>query len=293
MRYIKRTSIEEIKKNYDIIVGWGNSVVEFERFYNPSLYKLDYLINGQSLNTGEVICGCKVYPPTILNEIKESGKKICFIIFPNIEVECTKQIELFISDADTIVGRLIDCGSNYNYASDVEDIIIMDLLKKLDITDPYYMDIGVCHPIIRNNTYLMYERGNINGVLVEPNPVMVQLAKEYRSNNKILNLGVTSTHNSVLPYVSGKNPGLNHFKKFGEVIDNSAEEILNIPVLNINHLLEENSCEFLDVLDIDIEGMDFDVLDAIDYDRFKIKIICAGGSSIIFKRALNALVLSI
>lgn len=275
MRYTKKTHINEIRKAHEVILGWGNSVVQFERFYNPSLYKLDGFINGQCLNTGDVICGQRIETPSYVEQFR--GKSICFIIYPNIEMECAAQIHQIAPEADTIVGRLVTCDKPHRefYSSDEEDLIILRLLEELGIKDPYYIDLGVCHPVIANNTYLLYEKKIGHGLLIEPNPVMAKLAEEYRPLNKLLNIGITPKENGILPYCSGKRPGLNHFLREGESIERENWEIIDVPVLNINKVLAENKCENLDVLDIDIEGMDYDVLNTIDYDKFKIKVICA------------------
>lgn len=274
MRYTKKTSIEEIRATHDVVIGWGNSVVQFERYYNPALYKLDGMINGESLHIGKVICGCTINPPEYLEEFV--GKRICIIIYPNIENVCLEQIKKIAPEADTIVGRLVDCKFPHQefYSSDGEDMIFLQMLEKLQISNPYYMDLGVCHPVVANNTYLLYEKGLGHGILVEPNPVMVGLAKEYRPDNEILNVGVTSGKNGTLKYCSGKRPGRNRFLAEGDMPD-AGSEVLELPVLNINQILEENDCEDLDILDIDIEGMDYDVLNAIDFNRYRISIICA------------------
>ena len=272
MKYLKRTKVEELRKKYDLLIGWGNGAIEFERKYNPAMYKLDYMINGQGKNVGDIICGCKISGPDVLKDISE--KKVCVIIYPNIEQECLDQVHLLLPGADTIIGRLVDSGVQYNYSSDTEDLIFMHLLEILEISEPVYMDIGVCHPVVRNNTYMLYERGYTKGYLVEPNPVMVNLCKEYREENCILAMGACVGAESNLTYVKGPIPGLNHFLREGEIVSEKAE-CLQIPVKNINAIFEENGIDFLDILDIDTEGMDYELLEELDTDRFRVKVVCA------------------
>lgn len=272
MKYVKRTKAEELRNRYDLLIGWGNGIIEFERKYNPFMYKLDYMINGQGKNVGEVICGCEINGPEIVTSFAD--KKVCVIIYPNIEQECLDQISMLLPDADTIIGRLVDAEIPYNYSSDTEDLIFVRLLETLGISEPVYMDIGVCHPVVRNNTYLLYERGYTRGFLVEPNPVMVNLCREYRRENTILSMGACAGEASSLTYVKGTVPGLNHFLREGEV-PSDREECLQIPVKNINSIFEENKIYSLDLLDIDTEGMDYELLKELDTDKYKVKIICA------------------
>ena len=44
--------------------------------------------------------------------------------------------------------------------------------------------------------------------------------------------------------------------------------------MNINRILEENCTKAPDIIDIDTESMDFEILEAVDTDRFRVKLIC-------------------
>ena len=50
---------------------------------------------------------------------------------------------------------------------------------------------------------------------------------------------------------------------------------LTIPVKNINDLIADNFKLYPDILDIDTEGMDYDILSAINFKEFPVRIICA------------------
>ncbi|WP_026670923.1 FkbM family methyltransferase [Butyrivibrio sp. AE3006] len=279
MRYITSTKIEDIRDRYDLIIGWGNSNFHYERFYNPSMYKIDYIINGLNRDIGKVICGNQIFGTDKVSEIKDE-QRLLIIIYSNIEDVVMGQLEEYLKGKqyDTIVSRLICSGTHpkgFTYSSDGEDVIVLDLLNKMGISNPRYMDIGVCHPVASNNTFLFYDNG-FSGVLVEPNPSMAGLAKAYRSRDVIENVGVTAGADGKLQYVMRKvHPGINHILREGEKIDERLDKIIDIDTININKLLEKNKCEELDYLDIDIEGMDYDVINSVDFHKFKIKVICA------------------
>ena len=44
--------------------------------------------------------------------------------------------------------------------------------------------------------------------------------------------------------------------------------------MNINRILEENCTKAPDIIDIDTESMDFEILEALDTERFRVKLIC-------------------
>jgi hypothetical protein len=50
---------------------------------------------------------------------------------------------------------------------------------------------------------------------------------------------------------------------------------VQVPLVNINRIIEENFKELPDFLSIDIEGLDLPVLKTLDFQRFPIPVICA------------------
>jgi len=274
MQYTNKTCVNALRKNYDILIGWGTAPLEFEKRYNPTLYTLDYLVNGKNDNIGQVSCGHIISDMNTISQFAD--KKVCVIIFHNKEPEILQQIHNLLPNADTIIARLIVVDNITNsYSRDREDLIMFDLIKKICPGDFSYMDIGVCHPVIRNNTYLFYDNNYTNGLLVEPNPEMAELAKIYRPKNNMLVCGASAGEESSLTYYQGDVPGLNTFcKEVAEkrgILSNKTE----IPVKNINYIIETNFETYPDILDIDTEGMDYELLQALDTDKYKIKIICA------------------
>ncbi|MBR3770654.1 MAG: FkbM family methyltransferase [Clostridium sp.] len=274
MKYTKRTSIVELQKNYEVLVGWGTAVMEFEARYNPTMYHLDYLINGKGVGVGTQVCGNVISAPSVLEEVK--GKKVCVILYSNKETEIMEQIEQVLSEVDIIVGRLVAVDElECTYSRDREDKIMSDLIKKLKLDNFTYMDVGVCHPVVRNNTYLFYAEMNARGVLVEPNPIMAQLANDYRPLDKMLVYGATGGEDAVLSYYEGSSPGLNTFSKQVAEERGILNNVKEIPVRNINTIIAENFDTYPDILDIDTEGMDLELLKALDTNKYKVKIICA------------------
>ena len=75
-----------------------------------------------------------------------------------------------------------------------EDQLVRYLFNTLKIPKPSYLDIGVNHPIIGNNTYYFYLRGS-RGVCVEPDPGFYSLIKKHRRRDVILQTGIGSEKN--------------------------------------------------------------------------------------------------
>lgn len=285
MRLLEKINISILRKRYDFIIGWGAAENEFARCCNIPMYQMDYMIDGGMVGGGEigsVICGYEIQEKGILKSISEScNNKILFVIFPNLEEEIEIQIREYLTEFDTIVARLVDFEKPIlprSYSDAYEDLVILDLLKKLDITNPSYIDLGVCHPVIRNNTYMFYEAGYTNGILIEPNVDMCRLISDYRPKNKLLQMGVTGDirEGNMRYYMSYNKSyrGHNTFMKDVAERQGFSDNFKDIPVYNINRIISENCEKTPDFLDIDVEGMDYEILKGLDLNKFRFKIIC-------------------
>lgn len=279
MRYLYNKKYTELRVKYHTIIGWGAGV-EFQRYYDHSVLAFDHMIDGAGRNIGEVVNGITIEGIEVLAQYKED-KSVLVVIYPNIENEIQLQISKFLPKADTIVARLLDIeGRESTYASNREDIIILDYMLTLH-ADFSYMDVGVCHPVVRNNTYLFYEKGFTNGVLVEPNEEMCRMAAEYRPQNKIVNMGAAPvpTTEELTYYYDPVHPGLNTFRKDVAVCRGMDRNFKKVPMKDLNTIISENFEICPDVLDLDTEGMDYDLLSHLDFMKYPIDMICVENSA--------------
>jgi FkbM family methyltransferase len=167
------------------------------------------------------------------------------------------------------------------FAQQGEDVIIKSIFKyHLKITKPSFIDIGAYHPAYSNNTFLMYLDGS-RGVLVEPNPVYTELLKAGRPEDTVLNIGIGITdekeadfyvydHNSQLNTFS-KERADEHIRKYGPGI---LKEVIKIPLVNINSVLEQYFEGAPDIFSIDVEGLDLAILETLDFSRFRPALFC-------------------
>ena len=277
MKITYKLDCNKLKNDYDLVVGWGVARNEYERKYNPLMYQLDYMIDGMGRCVGDIICGNKIWDKDILKELVD--QKILFVVFPNIEnsvIEYANQIG--IKRFDTIVSRLIDFKANCvrTFSENYEDVIFLEVMKRLGIDSPYYVDIGVCHPVLRNNTYLMYEKNMCDGLLVEPNLEMCELIEEYRPHNTLVRGGVCGGVTQTLKYYMNSEKswvGHNTFSYEEAVSLNIQNNYIEMKAYNINEFFEIYAEKCPDILDIDVEGMDEEVIRALDTERFRAKII--------------------
>ena len=274
MRYLQKEDYKKLRNRYSTIIGWGAGV-EFQTYHDQAALAFDYMIDGAGRNAGNMINGIVVQDDGAVSELKDNDS-VLVVIYPNIENEIIQQVSALLPKADTIVARLLDIeGRKSTYSASQEDLIIFDYIQNR-YEDFTYMDIGVCHPIVRNNTYLFYEKGFTNGVLVEPNTEMCNLAREYRTLNKIVNLGAAPefTREKLTYYYDPMHPGLNTFLEEVAVRRGMEKNCKLIPMKEINTIIAENFETYPNVLDVDTEGLDLELLTRLDYKKYPIDVIC-------------------
>lgn len=157
-----------------------------------------------------------------------------------------------------------------------EDTIIQALIGGR--RQGFYVDIGGSHPFRINNTYALYRAG-WSGVVVDPIPHFRWLYRIWRSRDTFLNVGIgRSTGN--LTYYEMMPSVLSTFDKptVDKMIEEDRAKILRtyaVDVLSVNDMLAAHtSGKQIDLLSIDVEGLDYEILSALDFDRFLPAILC-------------------
>jgi len=170
-----------------------------------------------------------------------------------------------------------------SFAQQGEDLILYNLLwHAMGIEKPSYIDIGAGDPVLSNNTYALYLTGS-RGVLVEPNPTLVEAIRKVRPDDVVVAGGVSGKQSGEADYYVIKDQWpLNTFspatvevirKRFKGV--DPVEKVVRMPIIEINRMLAEHFTTGPDILSIDVEGMDLEVLTAMDFKAHRPAAICA------------------
>lgn len=169
-------------------------------------------------------------------------------------------------------------GRQVAYAQQGEDMIIMQALGMLGIQKPRYLDIGAFHPTIGSNTYLAYVSGG-RGVLVEPNPPMAKMLAEVRTRDVVVAAGVgTGEVTEADYYLMRDRPQLNTFSK--AQVDRyvaeggSIDKTIKVELLAVNTLLSEHFARGIDLLSVDVEGLDLEILKSMRVGGPRPAVIC-------------------
>jgi FkbM family methyltransferase len=139
-----------------------------------------------------------------------------------------------------------------------------------------YIDIGANDPYNGSNTAYLYAHG-CRGICIEPNPDLIASLKQERPEDIVLNVGV-APQSGKLPYYMFQS---NVFNTFSEAISKVAEkrcrlkEIREVSVTTLDEIIRQHSQGiYPDFLQVDIEGLDYDVLKSCDFTHSSPTVIC-------------------
>jgi hypothetical protein len=154
------------------------------------------------------------------------------------------------------------------YSQFGEDLVIDNFFK--NITGKY-VDIGCYHPIKYNNTCLLYNRG-WKGANIDLNPTGIDLFRIVRKNDLNIVACIAEDEGEEVEVYFDSN-----FSALNSVLRNNVDKfnIKNFKVYKTKTKKLSNLINFnFDFLNIDCEGMDYNILKSIDLKKYTPKLIC-------------------
>lgn len=166
--------------------------------------------------------------------------------------------------------------STLSYSQEGEDLILRRIFEGKK--DGFYVDVGAHHPKRFSNTYLFYEMG-WRGINIDATPGSMKEFDRLRPKDVNLEKAI-SDKKQFADYFIFNEPALNTFsieeakKKNGsggyEII-----EKLRIETFRLSEILEDylKPGQKIDFLNIDVEGLDFQVLKSLNWSNQKPHVI--------------------
>ena len=173
--------------------------------------------------------------------------------------------------------RKIGVYAKYSYAQCGEDLIIRHIFDSIGIATPSYLDLGAHHPFYLNNTALFYQTGS-RGVNVEPDPELYDRFKGQRQHDVNLGIGVGPQERTLEFFVMSSRT-LNTFsekeaQRYVRECGIKIDKVLSVPVLRFDQIVDQYCDGIPDFISLDVEGLDFEVLSSIDFNRYLPHVIC-------------------
>ena len=153
-----------------------------------------------------------------------------------------------------------------SYSQSGEDLILLKYLNYKKINKGKYLDIGAFHPRWVSNTYLLHKKG-FTGYCVDLDEDRLKWFRFARGKKvKTINGAVSNSYSKYIkvykfkrksPFSLIDTTSLDHAKYFKSKSDTDYEEV-NINNFHINDIFTKVGK--INVLNIDIEGKDFEVI---------------------------------
>ena len=143
----------------------------------------------------------------------------------------------------------------------------------------FFVEFGATDGVLLSNTYYLEKCLDWDGILAEPLPDWNRRLVLNRSANIDKRCVWRESGETLEFLVAKRHPELSSLKGFGTA-DSYAEarlaesETIAVETVSLNDLLIENDApDTIDYMSIDTEGSELDILDAFDFDRFKVRVM--------------------
>ena len=178
-----------------------------------------------------------------------------------------------------------------SYSQDGEDMILKALYENRKYYKGFFVDVGAHHPVRYSNTYHFYKKG-WSGINIEPTPTIMSSFKLFRRRDINLNLGVSGKKDTLTFYCFNE-PALNTFSegvaKKVDAAENKYKIIkeLQVDVLPLGEILDRHvpHGKKIDFFSIDVEGLDFEVLQSNNWAKYKPQYLLVEDNSALDKIA--------
>ena len=158
-----------------------------------------------------------------------------------------------------------------------EDLIIDYIFNLRGISKPSYIDIGAGHPWHINNTAFFYLKGS-RGINIDPNGDHIRLFNMVRRKDINLNMGIAVESGDKDFYVLDDFTLSTFSKKDADHSVQNGHQIKKITKVAVENIakviLKYADGRFPDFLNIDVEGLELEILSGIDFKDNYPKIIC-------------------
>jgi len=162
------------------------------------------------------------------------------------------------------------------YAQEGEDLILKEYFD--NVQNGFFVDVGAYNPVLFSNTYLFYLKG-WRGINIDARPGSMEQFNVVRPRDINVETAV-GLQEKTLTYYMFDEPALNGFSKEVSEDRNSNTPFkivntINLPTKRLETILNEHLLDGQEIsfMSIDVEGLDLEVLNSNNWDKYKPKMI--------------------
>ena len=160
---------------------------------------------------------------------------------------------------------------SYSYGS--VDLLLEHIFKNQ--SQGFYIDVGCQHPVMNNNTYLLYKKG-WNGINIDLDKKNIDLFNFYRKRDLNINFAISSREGERELFFYHDKSAINTLEKSVANYQRAqVKEIKKVKTKTLNSIIENSKFNDLtiDFLSIDVEGHELDVIKGFDLKKYKPKVV--------------------
>lgn len=164
-----------------------------------------------------------------------------------------------------------------SYSANHEDVLLNRVFGMQ--ADGFYVDVGAAHPLFENDTRALYDRG-WRGINIEPTAAFFRELTAQRPRDLNLNIAI-SDEPGELSFHEIVGTGLSTADAvYADEAAAKGFEVLRytVPARTLRSVLEEANVSEIDVLKVDVEGLELRVMQSNDWAKFRPRIILAEGT---------------
>jgi len=168
------------------------------------------------------------------------------------------------------------------YAQFGEDQVLDELVGTQ--SHGFYVDVGAHHPHRLSNTHLLYLRGWW-GINIDPNRAAIDAFETERPSDVNLCCAVGTANGTARLYAYDES-ALNTLSDARAAVVGLPAHEIDVPVRTLNDILTEHlpPRQTIDLLSIDVEGLDLAILESLDFERYRPRLICVEIHDLDFER---------
>ena len=150
------------------------------------------------------------------------------------------------------------------------DLLIKDILKNKK-KKGIYIDVGSHHPLINNNTYILYKKG-WKGINVDLDYNSIDMFNYFRPRDQNIHIALSNKKGCADLYFFHNRAAKNTLTKSR---GKGAKSIKKIKIDTLNNVIKNSkiNSKNIDFLSIDVEGNELNVLKGLNFKSYRPKII--------------------
>lgn len=166
----------------------------------------------------------------------------------------------------TLIKLVLGRGVRTSYGQHGEDAAIQALLKW--VHHGTYVDLGAYHPTLYSNTYALYRQG-WSGIVIDPNSDFKPLYTLLRPRDTFVHAAVGKERGERMYYVLTDES----YNSFDEERARGWKSLRGVDIVKsypvsfkpLSDIIKEQEITHIDLLNIDVEGLDFEALKTHDW----------------------------